>query len=194
MGVTVEVYLRDQVIRGELPDGQGRPLDQLNNARENYIILGNALSGSLHVDAPPMKLGTVRVQRDQILLVVPHDAPSMVAPRLRSGWVEKRRARVIVGLGPLAVTGSLHMGQWEGTTEVTVEQIARSSDARAFLPATQATVASQYDPNWSIESGSVFLARAAIGYVCLLSPPAELTANSEASSIEAIYRRFGGTG
>ena len=188
MGVTLELYLRDQVIRGELSAGQGRPLDVLNTAGEGYVILDNALAGSLHVDALPIRLGTVRVHREQILLVVPHDSSSRMAPLLRAGWVEKKRVRVMVGLGPLMTSGVFHVGSWEGD-QFSVEHLARGQDGRIFLPATEATVRSVYDPSWSVECPSVFIPRPAISYLALLEVTSE-SESSEGQTIEQIYRRL----
>lgn len=170
MSVIVDFYLRDQIIRGELSANQARPLDLLNNRLENVVILANALSKSLHVAAEPFRLGQTRLHKEQLLLAVPRDEPQPVAAPIRGGWVEKRAARVMVGLGPLIVTGNLHFGQWES---VTLDAIGRNADGRAFLPATEARISSLYFPEWAVEAPSVFLARAAMGYISLLSASAE---------------------
>ena len=39
MGIVVDFYLRDQIIRGELSTSQGRPLDLLNNRLMTEIQL-----------------------------------------------------------------------------------------------------------------------------------------------------------
>ena len=57
MGIVVDFYLRDQIIRGGLSASQGRPLDLLNNRLENFVVLSSALSKSLHVASEPTRLG-----------------------------------------------------------------------------------------------------------------------------------------
>lgn len=167
MSVIVDFYLRDQIIRGELSADSVRPLDLLNNRLENVVILVNALSKSLHVAAEPLRLGPTRLHKEQLLLAVPRDEPPPVAAPIRGGWVEKRATRVMVGLGPLVVTGNLHFGQWES---VTLDTIGRNADGRAFVPATEARITSLYYPDRVVAAPSVFLARAAMGYISL--PPA----------------------
>ena len=98
-------------------------------------------------------------------MAVPHDEGQGIASPIRGGWVEKREAQVMVGLGPLIVTGNLHFGQWES---ITLEAIGRNADGRAFLPATGVRVTSLYHPSWAVEAPSVFLSRAAMGYISLL--------------------------
>ena len=164
----VDFYLRDQIIRGELSASQGRPLDLLNNKLENFVILGNALSKSLHAAGEPTRLGQTRLHKDQLLLAIPRDEPQTLAAPIRGAWVEKRSARVQIGLGPLVVTGTLHFGQWES---ITLDAIGRNADGRAFLPATGARVTSLYHPSWVVEADSVLLARAAMGYISLVSVP-----------------------
>ena len=166
MGIVVDFYLRDQIIRGELSASQGRPLDLLNNRLENFVVLSSALSKSLHVASEPTRLGQTRLHKEHLLMAVPHDEGQGIASPIRGGWVEKREAQVMVGLGPLIVTGNLHFGQWES---ITVEAIGRNADGRAFLPATGVRVTSLYHPSWAVEAPSVFLSRAAMGYISLLS-------------------------
>ena len=72
VATTVELYLRDQVIRGELRTDAGkRAVDALNESTSGVIVLGEARSTSIHVKGPPTRLGTVRIQRAQVLVVIP---------------------------------------------------------------------------------------------------------------------------
>src|SRR5215213_8196775 len=114
MSTVIELYCRDQVTRGELPADQGRPLDLLNSSLHGVILLENASVLSLYRDGRPTKVGAARVQKDEILVAVPHDAPPPLG-RFRRGWVDKRAVRAIVAVGPLTVTGTLHFGTWEET-------------------------------------------------------------------------------
>jgi len=170
MGIVVDFYLRHQVIRGELTADHGRLLDLLNNTMEKFVVLGSALSKSLHVAAEPIKLGPTRLHKDQLLLAVPHDGAQAAAAPIRGGWVEKRSARVTVGVGPLIVSGNMHFGQWE---YVTLDRIARDIDGRAFLPVTYARITSLYHPAWVVEAKSVLVARAAMAYVSLPASSAD---------------------
>jgi hypothetical protein len=184
MSVVVDFYLRDQIIRGELPTNQGRPLDILNNRLENFLILENAMSKSLHMAAEPFRLGQTRLHKEHLLLAVPRDEPRNLAAPIRGGWVEKRFARVAVGLGPLVVSGNLHFGQWES---VTPDAIGRNADGRAFLPATEARIRSLYLPDWAVEAPSALLARGAMGYISLMSAPSDDPQDS-ARVLDELYR------
>lgn len=185
MGVTVDCYLRDQIIRGELAGGRDRPLDQLNTSIEGFIILHNACLQNLRASVEPVQLGTTRVQKSQLLLVVPHDTQA-VAPQLRPGWVRKARVRVVAGIGPLTVRGTFHVPPAE---HVSLEKIIRDSDGRAFLPMTRASITSLQYPDWSIEVPSAFLPRQEVCYISIeeISDEAE---NSDTPLTEDVYRRL----
>ena len=72
MAITLEVYLAHQVIRGNLrDDSRQRAIDILNAAQSQIVTLSDAMAASMHAQAPPSKLATVRIRRQQILLVVP---------------------------------------------------------------------------------------------------------------------------
>ena len=190
MSVIVDFYLRDQIVRGELAAGQGRPLDLLNNKLDNFITLVSGLSRSLHAASEPTKLGQTRLHKDQLIMAIPHEERQALAAPIRGGWVEKRLARVIVGLGPLVVSGNLHFGQWES---VAPGAIWRNPDGRAFLPATEARVTSHYHPSWAVEAHSVFLARAAISYISLVSTPNGDAASHARATDDTFRPRHPGT-
>lgn len=166
MSIKLDLYLRDQVIRGQVELVQGRPLDLLNSSLEASLVVRDAVAWSLHDGSGPLPLGTVRAHRDWVLVAVPHDGGSRIAAVLRSGWVEKRRVRVALGLGPLALQGTFHLGQWD---QVSLEAICRGGDHRPFMPATDATIQGLYATSWSFECSTVLVARAQISYVSLLS-------------------------
>lgn len=185
MGLIVDFYLRDQVIRGEWAAAEGRPLDLLNNRLDKDILLEHGLAKSLHVGAEPIRLGATRLYKDQLLLAVPHDEnrPSL-SPLMRAGWVEKRHARVTIGIGPLIVTGDMHLGQWE---QASVEKLGRDIDGRPYIPVTAARVTSLYHPAWAVEARTVFVARAGMGYLSLLEAPAD-ESRPATRAIEEFYR------
>jgi hypothetical protein len=100
MAATFDLYLRDQVIRGELrPETSLRPIDLLNGAKSSLLVIQNGVSHSLHAKAPAVKLGTVRVQRTHSLVIVPAELAPLSSRQVRIGYVEKRQVRAHVGLG-----------------------------------------------------------------------------------------------
>ena len=94
MNLTIDCYLRDQIITGELATGVGRPLDHLNTSLDAVVLLHNAISSSLYVGSDSTRLGVTLVQMDQILLAVPHDPPSTIAAQLRASTIFLRRAAI----------------------------------------------------------------------------------------------------
>ncbi len=186
MDTVIELYCRDQIIRGELPTDQGRPLDLLNSTLQRVLLLQNASVLSLYHDGEPMAVGAARVQKEQILLAIPYDAPKTPG-KFRGGWVDKKPVRVVVGVGPLTVTGTLHFGKWD---ESTLEMLGRDDDGRSFLPATEASITLLYRADWSIVRPTVLLSRAAIEYWSPLSTVSERSLNPEAVALEEFYRRF----
>ena len=114
MATTVELYLRDQVIRGELRTDPGkRAVDVLNESPSGVIALAEASTTSVHVKASRTRLGSVRVQRAQVLLVIPYDASPLGPRQLRTAFVEKQPRQVAVGVGPFFVSGTTHVGRYD---------------------------------------------------------------------------------
>ena len=162
MAITLELYLEHQIIRGDFKDEPGhRPIDLLNSVAGGMIALSDAWSASLHVEAPPVWLDTVRVRRSQILMVIAHNTIPLPPRRFRVGFVEKRPLRAVVGLGPFAVAGTMHVGTHEQASVITLEH---DVTGRFFIPVTEAEVRSQYHPRWLINADLMFVNRAAISY------------------------------
>ena len=169
MAITLELYLEHQIIRGDFKDEPGqRPVDLLNSAAGSMIQLTDAWSISLHAEAPPARLYAVRVRRDEALLVVAHDTSPLPPRVLRVGFVEKRPMRAVIGLGPFAVEGTIHVGIREQSASTSLEH---DVSGRFFIPVTQARVRSQYHPRWLIESDLVFVNRGAISYSHAIPDP-----------------------
>ena len=164
MAMTLELYLEHQIIRGEFKDEPGqRPIDLLNSASGGMIVLTDAWSASLHAEAPPVRLHSVRVKRASILLVVAQNTAPLPPRRFRVGFVEKRPVHSVVGLGPFTVSGMLHVATHEHSSIANVEYDATG---RFFIPVTGAEVRSQYHPRWRIEADLMLVNRGAIGYTC----------------------------
>jgi hypothetical protein len=161
VAIILEVYLAHQVIRGTLRDDSGhRAIDVLNAATSQIVTLTDAMMASMHAQAPPTKVSLVRVRRPQILLVVPQTVEALPPRRFRVGFVEKKPLTVGVGLGPFIVNGTLHVSPNELNPITSLEH---DPSGRFFLPITQATMTSLYDPRWTLSAELLFLNRAAIG-------------------------------
>jgi hypothetical protein len=162
VATTLELYLDHQIIRGDLPmdDGQ-RPIDVLNTAKGGVIQLSDGWSVSLHAEAPPTRLGTVRVRRQNILVVIPRSKVQLPPRVMRTGFVEKRPLRAEIGLGPFAVAGSFYVTGHEPETLASLEH---DPGGRFFVPFTQARLRSQYSPRWKVDSDLMFVNRGAISY------------------------------
>jgi hypothetical protein len=96
--------------------------------------------------------------------MAPHDRPATVLARIRGWWVEKRRVSVELGLQPFSVSGTMHFPLRES---LSIEELGRSLDTRVFVPVTEATVRSFYRDDWVLIWPTVFVRRAAIGYLAL---------------------------
>lgn len=167
MITTLELYLRDQVIRGELKNETGRrAVDLLNEPAGGMIVLNDAWSGSTYAEGPPVKLGTVRVQRSHVLFAIPHDVAPQLPKQLRSNFVEKRPVPVAVGAGPFLIVGMMHVGRYDLPS---LDPGVNESKGRAFVPLTGAHLTSQHTPGQSLDVGVVLLNRTAISYT--YSPP-----------------------
>jgi hypothetical protein len=160
--ITLELYLHHQVIRGDFQSElDKRPIDLLNAAVNSVITLSDAWSASLYAEAPPIRLGTVRVQRAQILLVIPQNPPPLPRRLFRVGFIEKRQVHAALGVGPFVLTGTAHVGAHELAS---IRGLENDTSGRLFIPVTQAAVRSQHALAWSLEAELLFLNRAAISY------------------------------
>jgi hypothetical protein len=164
--ITLELYLDHQIIRGDLPieDGQ-RPIDLLNTAKGGVIQLTDAWSVSLHAEAPPTHLNTVRVRRHGIMVVIPKSKVQLPPRILRTGFVEKHPLRVEIGLGPFTVAGSCYVTGHEAETLASLEH---DPGGRFFVPFTHSRLRSQYSPRWKVDGELMFVNRGAISYSYLL--------------------------
>jgi hypothetical protein len=164
--ITLELYLDHQIIRGDLPIDEGqRPIDLLNSAKGGVVQLSDAWSVSLHAEAPPTRLDTVRVRRHAILAVVPRSKVQLPPRVMRTGFVEKHPLRIEVGIGPFAVAGSFYVTGHEAETLASLEH---DPGGRFFVPLTHARLKSQYSPRWKVDGDLMFVNRGAITYSYLL--------------------------
>jgi len=170
VATTLELYLEHQIIRGEFRDEEGqRAIDLLNSAASGAIIaLTNAWTASLHYQAAPVRLHTVRVRRPQVFLVVPGDNAPLPPRRFRTGFSERQPLRALVGLGPFTVAGTHYIGLHEQPNVGTLEH---DPTGRFFIPITDAVVRSQFNPKWTFAVPLLFANRGAIAYTAPL--PAE---------------------
>jgi hypothetical protein len=165
VAITLELYLEHQIIRGSFgrykDDSNFRPIDLLNYVTGEIIELTDAWSASLHMEAPPVWLDTVRVKRSHILLVIAQDTTPLLPRQLRITFVEKRPFRTVLGLGPFSVAGTMYLSPHELETVATLEH---DSAGRYFVPITEAQVRSQYHKRWQVEAQVMFVNHGAIGY------------------------------
>ena len=169
MATILELYLRDLAIRGELRnESNRRAVDLLNEPSSGVIALSDAWFRSVHVQAPPSKIGAVRVIRAHVLFVIPHDTAPPGPRRLRSGYVEKRPRPAAVGVGPFFVTGTIHVGPYDPPS---IEATAHETGELPFVPITRARVTSQYHAGWALEAGVLLLNRAAMSFTGSPSTP-----------------------
>jgi hypothetical protein len=173
MGITLELYLDHQIIRGELRVNEGqRPIDVLNAVKDNIIEVTDAWSVSLHAEAPPTRLDRVRVRRPSVLVAIVRNATRMPPRSVRVAFVEKRPIQMEVGLGPYAASGTFYVSGRENVSSREVESpllgLEHDADGRFFLPFTQACLRSQYSPRWKVDADLMLVNRAAISYSYLL--------------------------
>lgn len=176
--VSVEIYLRDRIIVGRLDAGRDRPLDRLNDQDSSWVTLEDArLRHPLTDDE--IAAGSVRVDKGGILLVVPQPLPASRLLESRHRWVAKRQVRVEIGVGPLSVTGYLHL---QLATRITLDDIFCGIDGHAFVPVTVARVSSMHRPGWSLEVPTTLIATRSLSDICL---PSELPAADQESFLIA---------
>jgi hypothetical protein len=178
--VIIDVYLPNRIVRGLVSSPFTRALDIFNNFG-SVVTLRNAGAASLHESTKPLKLGQVRVEKDRILVAVPHE-PTRDGDRSIS-WVPKRRERGIAGVGPLIVQGIFHLDE---ESEGSPLNVALGTENRPFVPVTEATISSEYHPDWSADLPVAFLRRRAIEY---LSVPEIASDRAGARLVEAFRAR-----
>jgi hypothetical protein len=162
VSVTLEMFLEHQIVRGDLRSEEGqRPIDLLNGVNGGVIELSKAWSASLHVEAQPIWLDTVRVRRSQILLIIPRTVVLLPPRIVRLGYVEKRPLRVAAAIGPFTVHGNYHVTNHEHVALTCLEQ---DVTGRFFVPLTDAFLTSQHSTRWKMEADAIFVNRGAVTY------------------------------
>lgn len=162
VAISLEMYLDHQIIRGDLRSDEGqRPIDLLNGVNGGIIQLSKAWSASLHAEAPPVWLDTVRIRRHQILLMIPRTTVILPPRIVRLGYVEKRPLQIRAALGPYVVQGAFHVTNHE---HVPLTCLEMDVTGRFFVPLTDASLTSQYSTRWKVDADAVFVNRAAVSY------------------------------
>jgi hypothetical protein len=164
--ITLELYLEHQIIRGDYQSSMGdsnfRPVDLLNYVTGDVIVLTDAWSASLHVQAPPVWVNVARVKRDQVYLVIPQNIEPLRPRELRITFVEKRPLRAVLGLGPFSITGTTYIPK---DRKGDLAELEHDPTGRYFVPATQARVRSQYHPKWHVLADVLLFNHGALSYV-----------------------------
>ena len=112
-------------------------LDQLNAGGEQDLVIDNSTLISLHPGGHHRPAGRVRVRRSEVLLAVPSDTSSRLEAQLSGRWIEKRDARVMIGLGLFSVTGTLQISAVEPCP---LDEIAATGARLPFRAITDAEV------------------------------------------------------
>lgn len=160
MPVRVDLYLRNRVVRGDLVTAGARTLDHFNR-RDPALTLENAQVASFHIAAQPRLVGTVRVEKAQVLLVAPDDVHEQLV--LRGAWQPRKRVLAEAGVGPLAVRGIFHLGQ--SGRQANLAHLLFGEDDCLFVPITDATVTCEYHADWTAHLPTVFAMRRAIEFL-----------------------------
>ena len=159
--VRIACYAGPQLVTGLVTLGttgrQRRVSDLLNDVTMRGMILEECVVVNLlDRGAAPTPIGTARLVKDNIHLVVPHDVTPPVP--LRPGYVKKRPVLTRLTCGPYDLEGTLH---YDNKDPVEL-RVLFTETFSPFTPVTDATIRFVLDPNWQASSSVVLVNRDAV--------------------------------
>ncbi|MFN8523420.1 MAG: hypothetical protein U0821_10000 [Chloroflexota bacterium] len=157
----VDVYLREQVLRGYVLGERGRVVDTLN-AVADELLLQDAQAWSPSSDSAPLSIGDVVVAAEKILVVVPRQAPTSIPSAFRLGWEDGGPLNVKMGVGPFHLTGDLTEALDDPRALTSVRQ-SRQGDR--YLSVGDATVFSVECTGWSTTATVAYVSRESVSFI-----------------------------
>jgi len=139
----VRAYLDAHVVQGELEVKERRVSDFISDPNVSLLLLEHATWQDMlaAADNTPAPADLARVRKDLARLIVPHDTPTVLAPR-----VATQPIAVHIGLGLYTVDGMIHRREGDSTP---IDQHLRGA-GRLFLPVSQAII--RYGPNGGFDT------------------------------------------
>ncbi len=139
----VRVFLDAHLVQGELDVKERRVSDFISDPNISLLILEHATWQDMLApsDNTPAPADVARVRKDLARVIIPHDSPTILAPR-----VPTHPVAVHIGVGLLTVDGLIHRREGDTTP---IDQLLRGS-GRLFLPVSQAIV--RYAPNGGFDA------------------------------------------
>jgi hypothetical protein len=125
----IRAYMGAHLVQGELDVKERRVSDFISDPNVSVLTVNFATWQDMlsPADNTPVPVESTRVRKDLVHLIVPGDAPSLLAPR-----VPTQPVPVHIGVGFYSVDGLLHRRVNESTQ---VDQIMRGVE-RLYLPIT----------------------------------------------------------
>lgn len=161
MQVRIACYVGAQLVTGLVTLGSGgrqrRVSDLFNDLTLRGVILEESVVVSLlDRDGVPSPVGTVRLLKSNVHLVVP---PNVTMPAaLRPAYVQKRPVFTRLTCGPYELEGTLHYDRQESVDLRTLF----AEGFNPFTPVTDATIRFVLDPGWQTSSSAVLVNRDAV--------------------------------
>ena len=139
----VRAYLDAHLVQGELDVKERRVSDFISDPNVSLLMLEHATWQDMlaAADNTPAPADLARVRKDLVRIIVPHDAPTVLAPRVATMPVAMH-----VGVGLYTVDGYIHRREGDSTP---VDQLLRGA-GRLFLPISQAII--RYGPNGGFDA------------------------------------------
>ncbi len=126
--VSLTLYTDAFVIRGTLVTRQRRITDILNNAEDNFLVLGDVTSDEFGSHGSTIRADYAQINLASVLFAVA-DAAVETPPELRTPKVPEQ---AMISVPPFKVTGQIHLMPEHNLREALTELTGR------FLPVTQA--------------------------------------------------------
>lgn len=126
--VSLTLYTDAFVIRGSLVTRQRRITDILNNAEDNFLVLGEVTSDEFGSHGSTIRADYAQINLASVLFAVA-DAVVETPPELRTPKVQEQ---AMISVPPFKVTGQIHLMPEHNLREALTELTGR------FLPVTKA--------------------------------------------------------
>ena len=163
--ILVELFTVDHRITGYISSRQTRLLDELNAAGLSYLLLTEVNSTNLHGPlTQSVSIATLRINRNAVLFVIPHDSEGQPAGQRLYSYVAKKKLPLFVIMSNFELSGNAHFG----TVGLNIRDVLLDLPGANFTPLTDVTVSFLAKPHITLQSPIVGINKALIQAVGLI--------------------------
>ncbi len=163
--ILVELFTVDHRITGYISSRHARLLDELNATGLSYLLLDEVSSTNLHGPlTQSVSIATLRINRNAVLFVIPHDSEGPPAGQRLYSYVAKKQLLLYVIMPNFELSGNAHFG----TVSLNIRDMLLDLPGVNFTPLTDVTVSFLAKPHITLQSPIVAVNKALIQAVGII--------------------------